>query len=416
MVRAWSAIIKNDSRILQMLEDSRSIYDQALYFQRQVYFESKESGKIKTYSYNALYKLVSETESFKNSNLDYVAKQYCIKQVCNAWSAYIKSVIAYKKDFTKFKVRPKLPQYLNKRKISYNLVQFDKTRFRTKKCKTDEIRLPNSDVILKLPAKLNRNSIKQLTVQKFFDKIKINFVYEDEKIIDNEFISGSAIGVDIGVKNLMAVTINDNSFSYVINGKPLISMNQFFNKKKAELQSKLEICNKGSKSSHRLDKLYLKRKHKIDNYLHCVSKQFLDWCVLNKIETIVIGHNKQWKQNCNLGRKNNQKFVSIPFNDLIKQIVYKSEYYKNLKVKIVEESYTSKTDHLAFEEMRNHETYKGERVKRGLFKSSIGKTLNADINGAIGILRKANAISDVQLLNLRDRGDVVSPKVFKINL
>lgn len=96
-------------------------------------------------------------------------------------------------------------------------------------------------------------------------------------------------------------------------------------------------------------------------------------------------------------------------------IQYLSEKYLNLTVIVVEESYTSKCDHLAFEEMSHHDSYLGRRVKRGLFKSSTGKVLNADINGAIGILRKANVISDAQLRALRDRGDCVAPRLLKIS-
>ena len=121
-------------------------------------------------------------------------------------------------------------------------------------------------------------------------------------------------------------------------------------------------------------------------------------------------------KNVALGSRTNQSFVTIPFNRLIEQIKDKAGKYEGLEVKIVEESYTSKTDHLSLEEMTHQDYPKGKRVKRGLFKSACGKTLNADINGAIGILRKGNAITDEQLILLRDRGDVVSPKVFRLNL
>lgn len=97
-------------------------------------------------------------------------------------------------------------------------------------------------------------------------------------------------------------------------------------------------------------------------------------------------------------------------------MIYKSTKYTDLSVILVEESYTSKTDHLVVEDMCHKDNYLGKRIKRGLFKSSSGIVLNADINGAIGILRKGKVISDVQLTNLRNRGDVVSPKVFKLNL
>lgn len=116
-----------------------------------------------------------------------------------------------------------------------------------------------------------------------------------------------------------------------------------------------------------------------------------------------------------MGKTNNQNFALSPISRLIYVLSYKAEKYNNLTVDIVEESYTSKCDHLAMESMEKHSKYVGERVTRGCFKSSIGKVINADINGAIGILRKVNAVSDEQLLFLRDRGDIVSPKVLVFN-
>ena len=160
----------------------------------------------------------------------------------------------------------------------------------------------------------------------------------------------------------------------------------------------------------------MKRNNKINHYHHCASKQIINFCVNNGIEKIVVGHNVGWKQDIRIGHINNQNFVQIPFNTLINQLVYKSMKYTDLSVVIVEESYTSKADHIALEEMKHHEKYLGRRVKRGLFKSSTGKLLNADINGAIGMMRKGNVISDAQLMGLGNRGDVVSPKVFKLNL
>ena len=136
-------------------------------------------------------------------------------------------------------------------------------------------------------------------------------------------------------------------------------------------------------------------------------------CKSQNIGNIVIGHNKGWKQEVNIGKKNNQNFVSIPFNMFIQQLEYKGKM-EGINVMVTEESYTSKTDHFVKEPMKHLDERKGKRIKRGLFKSSIGKVLNADINGAIGIMRKVYAISDAQLMGLRDRGDVVSPLHLKI--
>jgi transposase, IS605 OrfB family, central region len=156
----------------------------------------------------------------------------------------------------------------------------------------------------------------------------------------------------------------------------------------------------------------MKRANMLDYEFHCISKTIVRICLENDIGNIVVGHNKNWKQESGMGRKCNQKFVSIPFNDLIWKIRYKAEE-AGIRFVETEEGYTSKVDHCVGEEMRHQENYLGKRTRRGLFESSSGKILNADINGAIGILRKANALRDSDLVGLPDRGDVVSPKVLR---
>lgn len=156
----------------------------------------------------------------------------------------------------------------------------------------------------------------------------------------------------------------------------------------------------------------MKRQNIFDYEFHCLSKRIIQLCIENDIGNIVIGHNKNWKQKSKLGKNTNQTFVQIPFNDLIFKVQYKCEE-NGINCIITEESYTSKIDHLVNEDMKKQDNYLGKRIKRGLFKSSCGKILNADINGAIGILRKKNVFLDVDLINLLDRGDVVSPRLLK---
>ena len=414
MIKSWNYIVENDERLHRMMSDSLSIYDQALYYQRQSYFETKEHGKIKTYSYNELWNIVKDVDKIKISKLDINIKQYIVRQVCTSWLSFIKATIAYKKDPSKFTGQPKMPKYLYKKK-DWNIVQVDKTRFRKINEELNQFNLPCSDYTIHIPKQIRIKDIRQVTIQKYYGKIKINIIYEDREVIKNEYDLNSAIGVDLGVNNLCAITSNDKPFSYIINGRPLKSINQFYNKRLSELKSKLEICNK-KKTSKRVQRLTLKRNNKIKHYIHCCSKQLIDFCIQNKVEKIIIGHNKGWKNEVSLGKKNNQNFVQIPFNTLIEQLIYKSQKYTDLTVETVEESYTSKIDHLALEDLKKQKTYLGKRVKRGLFKSSTNKIVNADINGSIGILRKGNAISDAQLLSLRNRGDVVSPKQFILNV
>lgn len=405
-------IIKGNDTILRLMSESLAIYDQALYYQRQRYFETKEQKKIKTYNYNELYNIVKETEAFKKSNMDYVLKQEQIRLVCKNWKSFINATIEYKNNPEKFKSKPKMPKYLYRRK-KYSTVFIDKTRFRS--FKNNTFKIPCTDVIVSCPKHIEHNSIRRVSIQPYYGKIKINFIYDYLKYNDIQTDGNSAMGIDIGLNNLCAITINDKYLSYVIKGGPLKSINQFYNKRKSEMVSDLMKCNKKQYTSHAIDKLNIKRKNKIYNYIHASANRIIELCIENKVSNIYVGHNKGWKQDIKLGRRNNQNFVSIPFNDLIETLKYKIENFIHLNLFIVEESYTSKCDHLVKETMEHHDNYLGKRVKRGLFKSSTGKELNADINGAIGILRKGNAISDDQTKILRDRGDIVSPKVLNIN-
>ena len=142
--------------------------------------------------------------------------------------------------------------------------------------------------------------------------------------------------------------------------------------------------------------------------MHKASKYIIDYCIDHNIGTIIIGKNKDWKQKVNMGTKNNQTFVSIPFNNFISMLKYKCEN-TGLTFIETEESYSSKVDHLAKEEIKHQDSYLGKRIHRGLFQSSTGKILNADVNGAIGILRKV--ISNSEFNRIVDRGVVITPAV-----
>lgn len=159
----------------------------------------------------------------------------------------------------------------------------------------------------------------------------------------------------------------------------------YYNKRLAYLKSRL----KGNKQiSKRIRSLTNKRNNKIKDYLHKASRVLINHVVSNGINTIVIGHNRCWKQEINIGKRNNQNFVSIPFNMFISMVSYKATL-EGINVKIVEESYTSKCSFLDNEQICKHEEYAGRRIKRGLFKTSFGNIINADINAAFNIIRKS---------------------------
>nr|MBC8235538.1 IS200/IS605 family element transposase accessory protein TnpB [bacterium] len=183
----------------------------------------------------------------------------------------------------------------------------------------------------------------------------------------------------------------------IINGKPIKSINQFYNKKRAEIQMVIcgdkpacaELSINGKRTSKELVKITDWRNEKILDYMHKTSRFVINHCLEHNLGHIVIGKNDGWKQEINIGKRNNQNFVSIPFDKLIQQIQYKAQLV-GIKVTKVCENYTSKCSALDLEVIGKHENhaYAGKRVKRGLFRTALGLLINADVNGALNILRK----------------------------
>ena len=403
MIITEVTFIKKNKNLEFMLQGVTSVYNQTLYFLRQSYFEGlKNERPIKLLSGKELYHLVVKTDAWKNAKVDTYAKNAAYKLAMQNFFTYFKAANVYRKNPSKFFGKPKIPNYVKDRYIPIIL---DKSRLGKKKVTENQFRIPKSNVVINFSNRFEKKDIRNVSFNQCCGKIKVIISYEkkgEESIINNSFI-----GIDIGIDNLASITSNDKNFSYIVKGTPLKSINQYYNKRRAQIQSELEKSNK-KKFSRKLERLTNKRNLKIKNYLHNASRRIINLCKSQNVGNIVIGHNKGWKQEVNIGKKNNQNFVSIPFNMFIQQLEYKGKM-EGINVMVTEESYTSKTDHFVKEPMKHLDERKGKRIRRGLFKSSIGKVLNADINGAIGIMRKVYAISDAQLMCLRDRGDVVSP-------
>jgi putative transposase len=200
--------------------------------------------------------------------------------------------------------------------------------------------------------------------------------------------NGRYAAIDLGMNNLCAVANNVGLDYFVINGRIPKSINQWRNKKTACLQSGIHPDAKGrQRASKAIRKQNINRDNRLDDYMHKASKYIVEWAVKNNICSIVIGENKGWKQEAEMGKRNNQNFQHIPFTKLKNKIAYKARM-EGISVAFNEESYTSKCSAVDNEPVKKHETYLGRRVKRGLFRSAEGYRINADINGAHNIGRK----------------------------
>ena len=388
--RTETHIIKESNPIYAwILEEclrSKNLYNRALYIYRQAFTGKHDNipefkDIIKHDKFIASFALVNRLNELKDVDFCSMMKkngaQQIVFQVDKAMKTWFASLKAYKKDSSKFRGRPRIPSY--KKKDELNCLSYT-----TADAKLQKDGTINISKKIKLPIHTNLSSFQQIRLIPKIGYVQVEIIYNKE-INDSNLDRTRAIGIDLGLNNLMAITSNIGNVSNLVNGRPLKSINQYYNKRKAYLISLLE---KGElKSSKRLRKLEMKRTCKIKDYLHKTSRRIVELMEQNNIGTCFIGHNKDWKQEVEMGKKNNQNFVSIPYSLLINMLRYKLEEKGGVLVEL-NETYTSKCSFLDNEEIRKHETYKGKRVKRGLFLSGEGKALNADINGSLNILKR----------------------------
>ena len=225
-------------------------------------------------------------------------------------------------------------------------------------------------------------NVRQIRIKIFKNSILISLMYEKE---EKQICGTKIMGIDLGVNNLIAAAWDSEDRPVIINGKPLKSINQYYNKAKAHMQKEAKIYN-GKNSTKRMNKLTAKRNRKIKDYMHKASRKIVDMAVSSGVGLIVIGTNHGWKQEVHMGNVTNQNFVSIPYKTLINMIEYKAKL-EGIEVRIVSESYTSGTSFLDGEKPTKDYYDKSRRVKRGLFRSNNGILINADINAAYQMIK-----------------------------
>lgn len=362
--------IIRDNRFEDICQKSGLLYNYVLYLVRQGIFSG---DYLKEYDLST--KLGNENQ-FDFRNLPSSVSQQVIKQVFQNIKVWIREKKDYEKNPSKYKTKPKLPRYKKGKK--QNMLVFTTSACRIKDGYIHFVK----NIVKPIKTNIGDNKLCQVRIIPQTTCYVIEIIYE-KKEIDLRLNKSNILSIDLGLNNLCTCINNAGIKPFIINGKIIKSFNQWYNKKKAKWMS--FIKDKGT--SKRLKWLNNCRNFWIEDKIHKISRWIINFCIKHNIGIIVIGLNKEWKQEVRLGKRLNQKFVEIPFLKLIDKITYKGRLV-GIDVQTTEESYTSKVDHLAFETLRKHDIYLGKRKKRGLFQSSIGKLLNADVNGAIGIGRK----------------------------
>ena len=369
-------IIKSSHPYFKQLDElcflSKNLYNVTLYEIRKHYFETKK--------YKTAFTIIKEFTA--KNQIDFRAlpakvSRYTIQLVDQNMRSFF--ALLKKKQKNQYTKPVRLPNYLDKFD-GRQTVHYHKRALSL--INEGFIKLSKTNIVFK--TKVPNHKIQYLRLVHCGNHIKVLIGYYKTKKSLSEKRERFA-SIDIGQNNLMTVT--SNVFHPVIyNGKPIKSINQFYNKIKAKEQSDLKKIN-NLNWSKRLGQLTLWRENQINNQFHKVTSHFVKYCIVNKIDTVIIGRNKGWKDGINLSKRINQNFVTIPLGQLYDLLSYKLEM-NGIRYIEVEESHTSKCSFIDKEEIRHHEEYVGRRIKRGMFRSENGKKYNADINGSLNVMRK----------------------------
>ena len=389
MILAERHIIKCNSFEYNELDNlcflSKNLYNTALYRIRQHYFDT---GK-----YLNKFQLINQLT--KEQQVDYIAlprkvSQRVIYQVDQNMSSFFE--LLKLKNKGEYSQKVSLPYY--KEKEGRNLLIFTNQAISKKQLETNKIIKFGKNIQTTIHTK--QDLILQVRVVPHGnDYIVVEVLYNKPELLlktDKQ----RYMSIDLGINNLCTIGTNctDVKENIIINGKPVKTINQYYNKQVAKYKSIQDTKYKNA-YTNKLRTLRIKRENKLNDYLHKTSRYIVNHLVSNNINTLIIGYNKEWKQETTIGKVNNQKFVQIPYLKLVNQLQYKCKL-EGINVIIQEESYTSKSsfidnDFIPTFKSNTELNYKfsGKRIKRGLYKSLSGRLINADLNGSLNILRKA---------------------------
>ena len=401
---------KKEFRNLKYLSHiAKNLTNEAIYNIRQYYFNKK-----KYLSYNENYKMLKNSENYKklNSNM----AQQILKEVDGSFKSFF-GLLKLAKNGQYDNKKIKLPKYLAKDGFTTLVIGFVRL-------KDDMLIIPYSnsfrkthkEIAIKLPPVLKGKKIKEIRIipkqhSRYFE---IQYTYEVEEV-QRELNKENALGIDLGIDNLCTCVTNTGA-SFIIDGRKLKSINQYYNKINAKLQS-IKDKQKIEHITLRQKRIARKRNNRINDYLSKAARIIINYCLNNDIGKIVLGYNEDFQRNSNIGSINNQNFVNIPYGKLRDKLIYLCKLY-GIEFKLQEESYTSKAsffdgDEIPIYDKENLQEYvfSGKRIKRGLYQTSTGKLINADCNGALNILRKSKV---VDLSVLYNRGELNTPKRIRV--
>ena len=324
--------------------------------------------------------------------------QICIQEKCREWKSFYRAKAAYAGNPGKFLGRPRRPGYLDKVKGRSALVI---TSQNFSISEDGGVIMPG--FLKGIRIRSRHRDVRQIRVRTDREGIRILLIFEQAEVPVQD--KGNIMGIDLGVDNLATASLSSGSSPIIINGRPLKSINRYYNKQKEHLQAVAKKSNRRD-ITRRMERLMAKRNRKVRDYLHKASRRVIELAQRSGVRTIVIGNNRGWKQKAGLGKRTNQAFVSIPYRMLIDMIRYKA-VLAGIRVSVINESYTSGTSYLDGEDPVALCYDNSRRIKRGLFRSDKGIMINADVNAAYQIMKAAGCTN----IPIKERERVTRIKV-----
>ena len=389
---------------IQLIE-SKEVYNFANYVLRQLYFKNSNKHKYSLEFVNEyprlkelflqyieenkqfttlFYKIICEFSKLKGYSINLKIVQNIVDKLKNDWTSYW-ALLKAKKDKT-YNKKINIPAYKKK----FNLVEYNNQVMSKKKLKLGYIGTDKMKQGIKIAKKHQELNCKCFRIYEKHDKLVCELIYE--KDITKVEKTDKVASIDLGLENLFTIAFNYNKKGISIKGTKLKAINQYFNKLKASLQS---ILPHKQYTSKLINQLMYKREEQLRNYIGYYTNQLIEILKKEKISKLIVGYNKNWKQNINIGKANNQNFVNIPFRKILDILRYKLEE-NGIECKEQEESYTSQSSYLDNDNIPTYHkgnsqayTFSGKRITRNLYQSKQGKIINADLNGALNILKKS---------------------------
>ena len=395
---------KGEYKILRKLcHISKNLRNLALYEIRQEFFNNK-----KYLNYGSVYNLLKKDINYKllNSNV----AQHIIKQVDIDFRSFF--VLLSRKHDGKLDFKVNIPHYLPKDGFSELIIQDITINDNVFQVPYSRLFIKTHEkVYIKMPPCLRNKKVKEVKIRPLYNAryFEISYTYEVEDIEEVVLNNDKALAIDLGVDNLCTCVTSDGE-AFIVDGRRLKSINQWYNKENTRLSSIKDKQKYGYALTKKQVNLTIRRANRIRDYLGKTAKRIVMYCINNNIGNLVFGKNKNFSKNSNIGRVNNQVFRQIPYLKLQKLLECQCKL-NGINFIEQEESYTSKAsfwdkDPIPVLGDENIPKFSGKRIKRGLYKTADGTLINADVNGALNILRKSNVVS---LEALYSRGELNTP-------